>query len=154
MSNDSEDKLSGFAELLRHGLGDLLTPEATNFVEMMTEDGIVEFPYAPDGAVHSVTGRAELNSYLEHLNGVIELLSFSEPRVHHTTDPHVVILEFNAQGRGVKTAALYKQTYISVITVRNGHIEHYRDYWNPLVGQQEMSGLESPTAEQHAEARP
>ncbi len=154
MSNDSEDKLSGFAELLRHGLGDLLTPEATNFIEMMTEDGVVEFPYAPDGAVHSVTGRAELSSYIEHLNGVIEFLSFSEPRVHHTTDPHVVILEFTAQGRGVKTGELFKQTYISVITVRDGHIEYYRDYWNPLIGLEEIGGLELSAAEQHAEARP
>lgn len=154
MPNDSEDKLSGFAELLRHGLGDLVTPEATNFVEMMAGEGVIEFPYAPSGAVHSVMGRAELSSYLERLNSVIELLSFSEPHVHHTTDPHVVILEFTARGRGVKTGELYKQTYISVITVRDGHIEHYRDYWNPLIGLEEMGGLELPTAEQHAEARP
>lgn len=152
MSNQYEDKLSGFADLLRQGLGDLLAPQATTFTEMMAEDGVVEFPYAPGGAVRSVTGRAELGTYLERLNSVIELLSFSEPRVHHTTDPRVVILEFTAQGRGMKTGRVYEQTYISVVTVRDGHIEHYRDYWNPLVGSQEMGGP-SPTAAQSAEAR-
>jgi hypothetical protein len=25
------------------------------------------------------------------------------------------------------------QDYISVIAIRDGHIVHYRDYWNPLV---------------------
>lgn len=153
MSN-TKDNFTGFADLLKRGLGDLLAPDATDFTTMMAEDGVMEFPYAPPGGVHSLKGRAELGAYLERLGGVIELLSFSEPRVHRTTDPGVVVLEFTARGRGVKTGNPYEQAYISVVTVRDGYIERYRDYWNPLVGRQEIDELGAPKADQPAEVRP
>ncbi len=56
-----------------------------------------------------------------------------EPVVHPSTDPDVVIVEFEGFGRGVATREPYDQNYISVIRTANGHIVHYRDYWNPLV---------------------
>ena len=153
MSN-TRNNFTGFADLLKRGLGDLLAPDATDFVMMMAEDGVIEFPYAPPGGVHSLKGRAELGAYLERLGDVIKLLSFSEPHVHRTTDPDVVILEFTAQGRGVKTGNPYEQVYISVVTVRDGYIEHYRDYWNPLIGRQEIGALGAANADQPAEVRP
>ena len=30
------------------------------------------------------------------------------------------------------TGAPYEQSYVSVLTVRDGLIVRYRDYWNPL----------------------
>lgn len=146
MPNGSEDKLAGFAALLRRSLGDLLAPKATDFVTMMAEDGVMAFPYAPDDGVRSLAGRAELSQYLRRLSEVLEVTSFSEPLVHRTTDPNVVILEFTAEGRGVKTGAYYEQSYISVITIRDGYIQHYRDYWNPLTALQATGGLEALAA--------
>lgn len=141
MSEGSESKFSGFADLLRRGLGDLLAPEATDFVSMMAEDGVMEFPYAPPDGVRALSGRTELVSYLERLGGLLELTSYRDLRVYRTTDPGVVVLEFTAQGRGVQSGLPYEGPYISVITVRDGHIRHYRDYWNPLAATRALGGL-------------
>lgn len=35
-------------------------------------------------------------------------------------------------GRLVKTDTPYDMAYIAVVTVENGLITSYRDYWNPL----------------------
>lgn len=133
--------------MLRSGLGDLLAPSAGSFLEMMTEDCIMEFPYAPPGGVRRLNGRTALAEYLSGLGGILEIESITDLIVHRTQDPGVVLLEFSCIGRGIKTGEPYNQRYISVITLRDGHIVRYLDYWNPLVAMQVIGGVEAlPTA--------
>lgn len=53
-------------------------------------------------------------------------------RVHRTEDPATVVAEFSAEGRAVRTGAPYRMDYIAVVTVRDGLIAEYRDYWSPV----------------------
>ncbi|MFK0293486.1 nuclear transport factor 2 family protein [Streptomyces sp. NPDC090442] len=46
--------------------------------------------------------------------------------------PDTIVVEFTADGLTVRTGAPHRLDYIAVITVRDGLIAHYRDYWNPL----------------------
>jgi ketosteroid isomerase-like protein len=46
----------------------------------------------------------------------------------------------------VATGAPYNQLYISVVTLRDGRIAHYRDYWNPLVVLTALGGTEAAAA--------
>lgn len=129
----SKDELPGFTELLRQGLGDLLAPDTGSFTEMLADDGVIEFPFVPSGLIRLLTDRAELQAHLERLGDALEITSFHNLCVHRTANPEVVILEYQTEGRGAKTGAPYNQTYISVFTLRDGYIQHFRDYWNPLV---------------------
>ena len=52
--------------------------------------------------------------------------------VHHTERPGTIVVEFTAHGRTVRTGEPYRLDYITVITVQDGLITHYRDYWSPL----------------------
>ena len=52
--------------------------------------------------------------------------------VHETTDPEVVIVEYEANGTVVPTGAPFRQTVIAVFRVRDGEVLSYRDYINPL----------------------
>ena len=53
-------------------------------------------------------------------------------RIHQTTDPETIVVEMRGVGRLVETDAPFDMTYIAVVTVRDGRITSYRDYWNPL----------------------
>lgn len=134
----SPDTMANFAALLRTALGDTLAPNATTFLEMMAEDGIVEFPYFSAGTAPRLEGRDALSTHLESLEGIIEIDGFDGLVVHKSLEPGVFILEFTCRGRGAKTRLPYNQRYISVITVQDGHIVRYLDYWNPLILQQAM----------------
>jgi ketosteroid isomerase-like protein len=57
-----------------------------------------------------------------------------------------VIFEFSCSGEGVATGAPYNQLYVSVVTLRDGRIAHYRDYWNPLVVLTALGGTEAAAA--------
>lgn len=140
MMTDQPDPFSSFSGLLRAALGDLLMPDADTFLDMVADDIVMEFPYAPPAAVPRVTGKAALAEYLPGAASLITIESMSEPVVHRTQDTGVVILEFTCKGHGTETGIAYDQTYISVVTVADGYITQYRDYWNPLIALRAMGG--------------
>ena len=139
MSTDL-DPLPAFSTLLRVALDDLLAPGARSFPEMFAEDGVMEFPFAPPGGVQRLDGRPAVAAYLPRVADAVEIGRFTEPVVHRTQTPGVVVLEFGCEGCGRQTGLPYDQRYVSVITLRDGHISHYRDYWNPLVVLRAMGG--------------
>ncbi|MDY0969224.1 MULTISPECIES: nuclear transport factor 2 family protein [Sphingomonas] len=127
------ENIESFSSLLRQTLGDRIDADASSFVEMMAEDGVMEFPYSPAGLPTRLEGRAAIATHLMGLSEIIAFDRMGAAVVHPSTDPNVVIIEFEGFGRGVATGEPYDQRYVSVIRTAGGRIVHYRDYWNPLV---------------------
>ncbi|MFG1925409.1 nuclear transport factor 2 family protein [Cryptosporangium sp. NPDC048952] len=103
------------------------------FVELMAPDGYLEWPYRPPNAPSRLQGREEIRRFLEQ--AATALVTFDEFRnvvVHETTDPEVIIVEYDAHGSVVATGAPFHQTVIAVFRVVDGHVAVYRDYINPL----------------------
>jgi ketosteroid isomerase-like protein len=132
MNSHSKDLLSGFSALLRASLTDM-APDAHTFLQMLSEDAVMEFPFAPEGITQRLEGREAVAAHLNALSGILNINGFTAPFVYRDSDKGVTTLEFSCQGSAVQNGKPYNQDYISVITVRDGHIVHYRDYWNPLV---------------------
>lgn len=127
------DNVESFSTMLRKALGDRIDADASTFVEMVADDGVMEFPYSPAGFPARLEGRAAIARHLEGLGDIIAFDRMGEPIVHPSIDPDVVVIEFESFGRGVVTGEPYDQRYVSVIRTGGGRIVHYRDYWNPLV---------------------
>lgn len=130
-----------FVDLLRTGLGDRIDPSAANFVELMSEDFVMEFPYARPGMPTRVEGRNAVLAHLAKVGQDVSVDGASNLVVHETKDPEVVILEFDGHGRSVRTGEPYEQRYISVIRARGGKIIHFKDYWNPIQGLKAQLGI-------------
>lgn len=126
-----QDRIQDFPAMLRAALGDRLHPDAAGFTDMLAEDAVIEFPYAPPGLPTRLAGR---DAVARHLARLGRLIAFDRigPAAVTAAGSDVTVLEFEAAGHGLATEAWYEQRYISVIRTRDGHIVHYRDYWNPL----------------------
>ncbi|GAA0429616.1 nuclear transport factor 2 family protein [Actinoplanes campanulatus] len=99
---------------------------------LMAPDGWIEWPFRPPGAPARVAGRERIREFLA---GAKDLIRFDEYRnvvIHETTDPGVVIAEYDVEGTVVASGAPFRQTVIAVFRVRDGLIESYRDYIDPL----------------------
>ncbi len=138
--------LSRFSDMLKAALGPLVDQEASGFLDMMAPDGVMEFPYAPPGGVTRLEGREALAAYLSGYDEILAIGRMTEPTIYRTDNPEVVILEFGCIGHGVKTGRPYNQRYISVVTVRDGKIVRYVDYWNPLIALEAIGGMDALTA--------
>lgn len=120
------------ADLFRHSLRLLLDKDIPAWVDLWAEDGTMEFPFAPDGWPKLLESREAIAAYMHHYPDHIDLHDFPELLIHQTTDPETIVVEMRGVGRLVEGDRPFDMTYIAVVTVRDGHITSYRDYWNPL----------------------
>ncbi|HEX6340235.1 nuclear transport factor 2 family protein [Umezawaea sp.] len=116
----------------RTHLEHLAAGRTAEWAELFTEDGVLEFPYAPKGYPSRVVGREGLAG---HLRGFSEnfRVDFTDLRFHETVDPSLVIAELKGTGVALATGRPYDQTYICVVETEGGRISRYVDFWNPLV---------------------
>ncbi|MEU4895743.1 nuclear transport factor 2 family protein [Streptomyces sp. NPDC044780] len=120
------------ADLFRHSLRLLLDKDIDGWVGLWAEDGVMEFPFAPDGWPERLAGKEAIAAYMRHYPDHIDLREFPALRIHQTTDPQTIVVEMRGVGRLVRTDSPFDMTYIAVVTVRDGRVTSYRDYWNPL----------------------
>ncbi|MFG3224730.1 nuclear transport factor 2 family protein [Kitasatospora sp. NPDC048194] len=124
------------ADLYRHSLQLLLDKDIAAWVALWAEDGLMEFPFAPAGRPGRLEGREAIAAYMCHYPDHIDLHDFPDLRIHQTTEPETIVVEMRGVGRLVQSDAPFDMTYIAVVTVQDGKITSYRDYWNPLALQE------------------
>ncbi|WP_406139987.1 nuclear transport factor 2 family protein [Streptomyces sp. NBC_01089] len=120
------------ADLFRRSLQLMLDKDMDGWTGLWDDDGVFEFPFAPDGWPERLEGRAAIADYIRGYPDHIDLHDFPSVEIHRTTVPETIVVEMRGVGRVVGTGSPFDMTYIAVVTVRDGLITHYRDYWNPL----------------------
>jgi uncharacterized protein len=121
--------------------------DVEGFVRLMAPNGCIEWPYRPPDVPARIQGREEIRVFLNRL--AHPFIKIDEHRglvTHETTDPEVVIVEYDAYGTVVATGAPFHQTTIAVFRVRDGHVVSYRDYINPLPLMEALAGVGRTTA--------
>ncbi len=112
---------------------DLLPAKDMNAVaDLWAPEGTAEFPFAAGAAPRRLNGREAVRGYLAGYPELMDVREIPLVTVHRTERPETIVAEFTAHGGTVRTGEPYQLDYIAVVTVRNGLITHYRDYWNPL----------------------
>ncbi|MFI1103961.1 nuclear transport factor 2 family protein [Streptomyces melanogenes] len=124
------------AELYHHGLRLLLEKDIPGWMDLWDEEGVMEFPFAPPGWPQRLEGRQAVADYMRRYPDHIDLHGFPDVTTHQTTVPETIVVEMRGVGRLVATDSPFDMTYIAVVTVHDGRITSYRDYWNPLAVQQ------------------
>ncbi|GAB7069089.1 nuclear transport factor 2 family protein [Mycobacterium hodleri] len=96
------------------------------------DDVVLEFPYAPTGRPRRVEGKPAVEEYLRAVPGQVEFERITRQHVHQTVDPDTAVIEWSVTGHVKATGAPYEMSYVVVLTLVDGLIAVYRDYWNPL----------------------
>lgn len=120
------------SDLFREGIRLLLADDAAGWVDLFADDGVIEFPFAPEGRPRRVEGRDAIGAYLRGIGDHIAYEDFPYVDIHETTAPERIVVEMRATGRVTTTGSPFAMTYIAVVTAVDGRFTHYRDYWNPL----------------------
>ncbi|WP_371526399.1 nuclear transport factor 2 family protein [Streptomyces sp. NBC_01283] len=108
----------------------LLAKDIDGWVGLWAPDGIFEFPFALPGAPRRLVGREAVRDYMADYPDHIDLRSFEDLTVHRTDDPETIVVELRGTGRAVATGRPFDMPYIQVVTVQEGRITRFRDYWN------------------------
>lgn len=119
-------------EVFRRMIDLLLAKDMDAVADLWAPDGTVEFPFAAGSSPRVLRGREEVRAYLAHYPELMDMQEVAALTVRPTDRTDTVVVEWTATGRTVATSQPYRLDYIVVLTVHDGLITLYRDYWSPL----------------------
>jgi uncharacterized protein len=132
------EALDSFFEVVMEGLRGLVDGE--HYFDVFAEDAIFESRYHFPGWPVTIRGRANLMAALSGYGKTIKLHSGDALVVHRSQDSRVVILEYEVHGRILSSGARYDNRLISVVTIANRKIIHWRDYMDSLAAWTALNG--------------
>ncbi len=137
MRQDPEHEPTKLQQLVQRYLHLYSLQHWDEWIDLWTDDGVLEFPYAPAGRRCRYAGKADILAYMKaaasRMAGRIKVEGLDYFRMHPMLDPDTGCFEMAVKGRIVGTEAPYDQKYISIIETNDGRISLYREYWNPVV---------------------
>jgi ketosteroid isomerase-like protein len=132
------DALNPFFEIVQEGLTGLVNGK--HFFDTIAEDALFDFRYNFPGWPLTIRGRANLMDQFSGYGDTIRLHSADGLVVRRSQDSRVVILEYDVHGKISLTRGVYDNRLISVITIENRKIVHWRDYMDPLAAWTALNG--------------
>ena len=133
------EALNPFFEVVLRGLSGLVDGE--HYFDMFAEEAVFESRYHFPGWPVTIQGRANLMASLSGYGKTIKLHSGNALAVHRSEDSRVVIIEYEVHGTILSSGAPYDNRLISVVTIENRRIVHWRDYMDSLAA---WTALNSP----------
>ena len=103
------------------------------WIELWAEDGVLDFPFAPPGRQRTYRGKDEILRYMKAASGKMKIDGITAMNVIPALDPHKVTVELTVKGQILSTGLPYNQSYVFLFEVKDGKLQNYREYWNPLV---------------------
>jgi uncharacterized protein len=139
------EALDPFFAIIQRGLSGLVDGE--HYFDTIADDAIFESRYHFPGWPRAIRGRANLMAGFSGYGKTIRLHAGDSLVVHRAQDSRVVILEYEVHGKIVSTGMAYDNRFISVITIENRKIVHWRDYMDSLAA---WTALNSSSSSQDA----
>jgi ketosteroid isomerase-like protein len=122
--------LDPFFKVVMDGLSGLV--DGKHYFETFADDAVYESRYNFPGWPQTIRGRANLMSAFSGYCNSIQLHRGDSLVVHPARDARVVILEYEVHGKILRTGASYDNRFVSIITIENRRIVHWRDYMDSL----------------------
>jgi len=128
MQYPGHEALDPFFAAIKRMIGDRVDGE--HFFDMLANEVVWEYGFIFPGTASHVYGRQALVQHFSGYHKILWLESVGDEIVHPTPDG--VILEYRSHGRGTQTGRPYSNQYVSVLTIRDRAVVHWRDYSNKL----------------------
>jgi ketosteroid isomerase-like protein len=127
---DDFKALEPFFGIITEGLDGLVDGE--HFFDFFDGDAVTEFVVTVPGYPKRIEGRDALAELYRGYGNTIVLDSADDLAVHHDREASVVVLEYAVHGRIVATGEQYGNRFVSIITIRDRKVTHWRDYLDSL----------------------
>src|ERR1700674_4164465 len=132
------EALNPFFEVVMEGLRGLV--DGDHYFDTFADDAIFESRYHFPGWPVTIRGRANLMASLSGYGKTLKLHSGDALVVRRCQYSRVVILEYDVHGKILSSGAPYDNRFISVITIENRKIVHWRDYMDSLAAWNALNG--------------
>jgi ketosteroid isomerase-like protein len=131
-----------FFKVVQKGLGEFVDGE--HYFDTIADDALFEFRYSFPGWPQAVRGRANLMALYSGYGNSIKLHRGDALIAHPSKDGRVVVLEYEVHGKILATDMPYDNRFVSVVTIENRKIVHWRDYMDSLAAWMALNSATGP----------
>jgi uncharacterized protein len=100
---------------------------------LLAEDAVFEMPFAPEGFQRRFVGRDDIIAFVQTIPAIIDAENLHDVRLEtYNSDPGEIIAEYRSDMVIKPHGAEYRNEYVSRFTVRDGRIERFAEYFDPI----------------------
>jgi uncharacterized protein len=121
---------SPFFRIIKEGLEGLVDGE--DYFDLLAEDVVFEYVISVPGYPRRVEGRQNIVDLYSDYGDHMELRSADNLHVHRDPETSVTVLEYEVHGTSVQTGRPYDNRFVSVLTINDRKVTHWRDYLDPV----------------------
>jgi uncharacterized protein len=129
--------LDPFFNIVQQGLAGMV--DGDHYFDTIAVNAVFEYRYIFPGYPQRIGGREALMALYAGYGNNILLHGADALVVHQCQDPGVVILEYDVHGKIIRTGSSYDNRFISVVTIGDRKIVHWRDYMDSLAAMTALS---------------
>ncbi|OKH84328.1 hypothetical protein EB75_05300 [Mycobacterium sp. ST-F2] len=118
-----------FFDVIRTGLQGLV--EGEDYFDLLADDVVFEYVISVPGYPRRVEGRDAVLELYGGYDDYMKLHSAGGLRRYWDPESSVVVLEYEVHGHPVHGGHDYDNRFVSIVTVSNGKVTHWRDYLDP-----------------------
>lgn len=122
--------LDPFFDIVMRGLAGAV--DGDHYFETIADDAVFEYRYVFSDFPTSIKGRDALMALYSGYGDSTVLHSADALVVHRSQDPRVLIIEYEVHGTKIPSGRAYDNRFISVVTIEDRKIVHWRDYMDSL----------------------
>ncbi|MEU8180800.1 nuclear transport factor 2 family protein [Micromonospora sp. NPDC049047] len=111
-----------------------LANQPTYEADLLADDVVIETPFAAPGRPTRTEGKQRVLEYTRGSRAMFPV-RFDDCRnvvVHETTDPEVIVVEYELVGTHTETGVTAAAPFIGVLRTRDGKLAHWREYQHTL----------------------
>jgi ketosteroid isomerase-like protein len=130
--------LDPFFDIVMQGLAGAV--DGDHYFEAIADEAVFEFRYVFPSWPLKIKGRDAVMALYSRYGDNIVLHSGDALIVHRSQNPRVLIIEYEVHGERVSTGTSYNNRFISVVTIEDRKIVHWRDYMDSLAALTAVTG--------------
>ncbi|HVW46425.1 MAG TPA: nuclear transport factor 2 family protein [Solirubrobacterales bacterium] len=119
-----------FFKIIREGLAGLVDGE--DYFDLLADDVVFEYVISVPGYPRRVEGRDQIIDLYRDYDDYMAIDRADNLRVYRDREASVVVLEYEVHGKAVHGGRPYDNRFVSIVTVADGKVTHWRDYLDPI----------------------
>ena len=119
-----------FFHIIKEGLDGLV--DGDDYFDLLADDVVFEYVISVPGYPKRVEGRQGVIDLYSDYGDYMTMHTADNLRVYRDREASVVVLEYEVHGESAQTGRPYDNRFVSIATVENRKVTHWRDYLDPV----------------------
>lgn len=119
-----------FFRIIRKGLEGWASGE--DYFDLLADDVVLEYVISVPGYPRRVKGRRRVINLYSDYDNYMTIHAADNLRVYRDSEASTIVLEYEVHGKSVQTGRPYNNRFVSIVTVKDNKVTHWRDYLDPI----------------------